>query len=176
MVGYFAVAALLIEGMKLIPNSVETVTYSHISSYYGRKDYEALDKYTKEIMLKVFIINIAETFGLLLLGQFFIETLFGQNFLPAFLPLLILLVGCSIYAPVLAINGVLLAIGKVKLESKILIVCTIINILFNILLIPKYGLIGAALAASFSSALISLLTIYFIKINIQRLREGHEIV
>lgn len=175
MVGYFAVAALLIEGMRLIPNSVETVTFSHISSYYGSKNYENLNKYINGIMLKVFIINIAESLGLLLLGQFLIEMLFGKNFLPAYQPLLILLVGCSIYAPVLAISGVLPAIGKIKLESKIFIICTITNILFNILLIPKYGMMGAAIASSFSSISMSLLTIYFIKMNIQKLHEGRKI-
>jgi O-antigen/teichoic acid export membrane protein len=174
-VGYFAVAALLIEGMKLIPNSVDTITFSHIASYYGSRNYEFLSQYIKEIMYKVFIISIAESLGLILFGQFIIETFFGNSFLPAYPPLLILLIGCSISAPVLAISSVLPAIGEVKLTSKILIICFVTNIFLNILLIPKYGMIGAAVALSISSVSLALLTFYFIKMDVQKLHEGHKI-
>jgi O-antigen/teichoic acid export membrane protein len=167
-VGYYAVAVIFVEGLKLIPDAVQKVTTPSIASYYGKRDYQKIINLVKSSMLKVFLITLILSFVLLGFGRLLIEILFSEEFLPAYYPLIILLLGCSIHAPVLSIAGTLPSIGKVALMSKLSFICAGMNTLLNILLIPKYGIIGAAIATSVSLIFTSLVKLYFIKVYIQK--------
>ena len=167
-VGYYAVAVIFVEGLKLIPDAVQKVTTPSIASYYGKRDYQKIINLVKSSMLKVFLITFILSFVLLGFGRLLIEILFSEEFLPAYYPLIILLLGCSIYAPVLSIAGTLPSIGKVALMSKLSFICAGMNTLLNILLIPEYGIIGAAIATSVSLIFTSLVKLYFIKVYIQK--------
>lgn len=162
-VGYYAIAALFIEGILMIPSAVQIETYPIFVYNYESKDYKNLIKLTKNTALKVFLITILESFVLVLLGQFLIENVFGIGFLPAYQPLVILLIGYSIYASIYSVEGFLPGIGKVPLLSKLSLICALMNTLFSILLIPKYGIIGAAIATSIALIFTTLLRIYFMK-------------
>ena len=156
------------DGLKLIPDAVQKVTTPSIASYYGKRDYQKIINLVKSSMLKVFLITLILSFLLLGFGRFLIEILFSEGFLPAYYPLIILLLGCSIHAPVLSIAGTLPSIGKVALMSKLSFICAGMNTLLNILLIPEYGIIGAAIATSVSLIFTSLVKLYFIKVYIQK--------
>lgn len=160
-VGYYAIAVLLIEGLSLIPSSIETVTDTRIVYFYVRKDYANLIRLLRSNVLKVFVITVIESLGLLFFGRFLIEKIFGIDYLPAYTPLLILLVGYSLYYPTLSINGFLPGVGKVALLSKISFICALMNIFLNILLVPYYGIIGAALATSIALIFSTFVRHYF---------------
>jgi O-antigen/teichoic acid export membrane protein len=161
-VGYYAVAVTLVEGLNLIPEAVQRVSYATISNYYGRKSYKNMIRFMKSSVLNVFVMTAFSSFELVLFGQSIIEILFSKEFLLAYPPLLILLVGYSINAPISSINGTLQSIGKITLLFRISLMCAIINLLLNFLLIPEYGINGAAIATSISLTLVALLKVYFI--------------
>ncbi|WP_440956279.1 flippase [Methanosarcina sp. Mfa9] len=167
-VGYYAVAIIFVEGLRLIPDSVQRITTPAIANYYGKQEYENIHGLMKNSMLKVLAITIFISFTLILLGQFLIEVLFKEEFLPAYYPLLILLVGYSVYAPILSISGAFAGIGKVALMSKLSFICAVMNTILNILLIPKYGITGAAIATSISLIFTASLKLYFIKLYIPK--------
>ncbi len=167
-VGYYAVAIIFVEGLRLIPDSVQRITTPTIANYYGKQEYEKIHELMKNSMLKVLAITILISFTLISLGQFLIELLFKEEFLSAYYPLLILLVGYSFYAPVLSISGALAGIGKVALMSKLSFICALMNTILNILLIPKYGITGAAIATSISLIITASLKLYFIKLYIPK--------
>ena len=167
-VGYYAVAIIFVEGLRLIPDSVQRITTPTIANYYGKQEYEKIHELMKNSMLKVLAITILISFTLISLGQFLIELLFKEEFLSAYYPLLILLVGYSFYAPVLSISGALAGIGKVALMSKLSFICAVMNTILNILLIPKYGITRAAIATSISLIITASLKLYFIKLYIPK--------
>jgi len=168
-VGYYAVAVLFIEGLRLIPDSIQKVITPSIANFYGKKDYLNINKLIKNTVLRVFVITSFASLSILLLGQFLIELLFRDDFLPAYEPLLILVVGSVIYGPISSINGTLPGIGKVNVMFKISLICAVMNIILNILLIPKYGITGAAIATSTSLIFTALVRVYFIKLYIPKL-------
>jgi len=167
-VGYYAVAIIFVEGLRLIPESVQRITTPAISNYYGKQEYGNIHGLMKNSILKVFAITMLISLTIILLGQFLIEMLFREEFLPAYYPLLILLIGYSVYAPVLSVSGALAGIGKVALMSKISFACAVMNTILNILLIPKYGITGAAIATSTSLIFTASLKWYFIKLYIPK--------
>ncbi|WP_440956440.1 flippase [Methanosarcina sp. Mfa9] len=168
-VGYYAVAVLFIEGLRLIPDSVQKVITPAIANFHGKNDYLNISKLIKITVLRVFVITLFASLSILLLGQFLIEVLFREDFLSAYEPLLILLVGSLIYGPISSINGTLPGIGKVNVMFKISLICALMNVVLNIILIPKYGITGAAIATSTSLIFTALVRVYFIKLYIPKL-------
>lgn len=159
-VGYYAVATIIIEGLCLIPNAYGSVMDNRIVHLYADKDYEAIIKLTKNIFLQVVVITILESIALIFFGKFLIRILFGANFLPAYQPLLILLIGYTLYDPTLSIVGFLPGIGKVSLSTKIYFLCAVLNTLLNVLLVPKYAMKGAAMSTSLSLIFVTLARLY----------------
>lgn len=168
-VGYYAVAILFVEGLRLIPDSVQKIITPAIANYHGKNDYRNITKLIKISVLRVFMITLFASLSILLLGQFLIEMLFREDFLSAYEPLLILLVGSLIYGPISSINGTLPGIGKVNVMFKISLICALMNVVLNIFMIPKYGITGAAIATSTSLIFTALVRVYFIKLYIPKL-------
>ena len=143
-VGIYAVAALLAQTLTLIPSAVQRVTAPATATLYGKGDIRAIRRVISSTMRKTFLVSVPIALVLVIFGQFFITLLFTGEFLPAYLPLLALLVGHTIFAPFMAIGSTLASIGKVNIPFKIHSICGMLNVVLNILLIPLFGIVGAA--------------------------------
>ena len=85
--------------------------------------------------------------------------LFGPEYLPAANILILLSVGTSIYA-LFGISGSTLVVsGHQRLNLMNTFVAAVLNIILNIILIPKYGLAGAAWATFISLTFIAILRV-----------------
>lgn len=162
-VGYYAVAVIFMGGITLFSQAVQRVTNPSIAGYYGKKDYVNIRSLIKETMFKMSLITIVIALFLAIFGKILIGIIFTKEFLPAYIPLLILLIGYSIYAPFNSVGSCLSSIGKVQIAFRLSFVCVILNTFLNIILIPGFGLIGAASATSISLVLKTLLNLYFIR-------------
>lgn len=156
-VGYYSIAVIFIQGLALIPNSIQRITTPIIAGYYSKKQYNKIAELMKNVLLKSYAITFFISICLALVGKQLIIFLFTKEFLPAYIPLLVLLIGYVINAPIGSIGGFLGSIGKVNVSFRITIISSLINIIANFLLIPKYGLIGASTATSFSFIINTLL-------------------
>lgn len=161
-VGYYAVAIIFIQGITLIPDAIQRVTTPLMATYYGKRDVESIRNLIKEIMIKIIFITVFIDLIMIVFGKTFIRIIFTDQFIPAYIPLLILLIGYSIYAPYIAIGTCLASIGKVQIIFKISAICTGLNTILNIILISRFGLIGAACATSISLLFTTLINIYFV--------------
>ena len=162
-VGYYAVAVLFMQAITLLPQAVQRVTNPSIARYYGIKNYGNIRSLIKETMLKISLITIVIALFLAIFGKLLIEIIFTIEFLPAYVPLLILLIGYSIYAAFVSVGSGLSSIGKIQIVFRISLVCAILNTLLNIILIPRFGLIGAASATSISLIFTTLINMHFVR-------------
>jgi len=115
---------------------------------------------------------IVASLFLAILAQPLIKILFGVNFSPSVLPLLILLPGIIAFG----IGGVLAADlsgrGRPEFAFYSSFACLIVNIILNIIFIPKWGIGGAALASSISYWIDTLIILLvFLKISQKSLSE-----
>ncbi|WP_230670633.1 flippase [Methanosarcina mazei] len=162
-VGYYATAIIMIQGMTLLPGAVQQVTNPEIATYYGRKEYSNIKKLVKNTMSKIFVIEVLLLIFLAIFGKYIIFILFSENFAPAYTPMLILSVGYMIYSPWISVGAVFSSIGKVNLSFKLNGICAILNTILNLLLIPKFGIIGAASATTFSLIFTLMINLYFVR-------------
>lgn len=161
-VGYYSVAIVFMSGITLLPQAMQTIITPSIATYYGKKDFDSIRKLIKNTVPKTFTAMVFISVFLAFSGKFLITLIFTSEFLPAYTPMLILLIGYSIYGAFIPIGGCLGSIDKVQILYRIGVIGVISNIFLNITLIPQFGLIGAASATSISLILIGITRSYFI--------------
>lgn len=98
---------------------------------------------------------------LVLAGEGLLAILFGEAFVGAYVPLVILSLGFllnAVFGPV----GVLLSMcGQEGLVSRVMWISVGMNIIVNLALIPLFGLVGAAIATSSTIALVHLVLWFY---------------
>lgn len=142
--GYYAMATAAAELLLTVPNSLSVP----LLSFFLRRSAQDKNEVTP-IVLRVLIttmILLAVVFALL--GEILIWVLFGKEFLPAYEPLLFLLPGVVFLSYCSLVRLDLLGNNKPGTISIISGIAVLTNVVFNLVLIPEYGVNGAAMAAT----------------------------
>lgn len=169
-VGYYGVASGFSKFFWIIPQAIQTITYPATAEYWSKNYNSALqtmiDKSMKYTACLLFPIGLSVGF----FSKEIITIMFGDAFVSSVLPLQILIVGTVIFGLIKAIGGSVTAVGRPDLGLKVVVISAAINITLNFLLIPYFGIIGAAIATvvslSINALLILILTIKILKIRI----------
>jgi O-antigen/teichoic acid export membrane protein len=118
---------------------------------------------SKQIAVKAavatFGVSIAAGLAAFLVGPTLIVFLLGDLFVGSVEPFLILLPGIVIFSITNVLATYLTAIGKPGYNAVIALISFLFTVIFDILLIPRYGISGAALASGISYAVSSLMTV-----------------
>ncbi len=138
------------------------------SKYYANKDIVGMHHIYK-LVTRWILTLVIPVLILIILFSTKIMLLFGADFLQSSKALITLSIGTSIFAILGVSSTVLVVSGYQKLNLINALCATILNICLNIILIPKYGIIGAAWATLSSMTFIALArlieTWIFLKIN-----------
>jgi len=142
--------------------SIGTVLFP-MSSELWEKGYKKALSYGIE---KVFLYSLITIVPLTILMAYFptiiINVLFNPQYLSAAPALQILSLG-ALFSTFNAIGfNIINGIGKPNISTKILYIGAIFNLVFNILLIPKFGIIGAAITTVFGYFIMWILQIWFL--------------
>ena len=160
-IGIYNVAIKLAMISGLVLGAVNSIVAPKLSEAYnnGRKKEFALivRQSTRVIFFSSFPILI-----FLIVFPEFLLSFFGSEFLIGKTTLYILLVGQIINAFSGSVGVIMQMTGRERLFQNILIVALIINIGMNFLLIPTYGIIGAAIASSASIVFWNLTSVAYI--------------
>lgn len=108
--------------------------------------------------------------SLSLFSKEFFQIMSGVKFHEAYfyVPMIIIGVYCS--SVKMLYGTVVTAKGKTKINSLISIIGAVISIVLNVSLLPKFGLISAALVSSLALTTECLILIWYAKLNIEHIR------
>lgn len=149
--------------LNFIPMSLMTFVYPYFSKESNNIGW--IKKRYKEIIIYFGSFNIFVSIMLALLSKIIIKIIFGEMYLDSLKPFIVLSIG-YFFAATLRIpaGDILAAIGKIKFNFYNAIISGTFNILLDILLIKKFGSIGAAyatLAVFIVSGIIGNIFIYY---------------
>lgn len=85
-----------------------------------------------------------------LVGQVFLNFVFGVEFAASFLPLMVLCVGQLFSVGFGSVGYLLTMTGNEQATARGMLIAAVVNIVLNLLFIPKWGMMGAAVATSIS--------------------------
>jgi len=146
-VAFYSVAIKLTTIISLVLASVNTVYAPTFAEWYSRKNFNGLrsgiKKSTRLIFLLTFpVILVVFLFSNRILGFFGADYMMAQN------SLIVLLVGQAVNALCGSAGVYMNMTGKQVVFQRILLVAFAINITLNLILIPIYDILGAAIATS----------------------------
>jgi stage V sporulation protein B len=161
-VGFYSVAVGLSNFFWIIPLSIQKITYPATSEYWGKNNKTAINTMMDKTMKYSTVILV---FLGLLVGFFatdIINILYKSNYLYAVIPLQILLIGTVIRGSIAQpISGALISIGKANLTFKITALMMSINVILDIILIPHFDIMGAAISSMISLSGGAFLNLFF---------------
>lgn len=147
-VGIYSVSVRMAELLWYLPNSVGFVIFPRAAS--------AKPGEMRSFIPRVFGITVALTFigaiGLAVLGRFLIVIVYSPAFLDAYVPLLALLPGVVLLGGAKVLTNVIAGHGYPQYNSINAGISLVLTVVFDLVLIPAYGLTGAAVASSISYA------------------------
>lgn len=151
-VGYYSVGVRLAEVFAFIPMIIAQSIYPKIVTMSFEKDIKKLMLLFRSVFYALILISISVNF----ISSFIVELLFGVEFLPGYVVLNILIFTIPITYLGILTNKILLTTGNQKIIFLKQLLLTCLNVFLNLLLIPKLGIKGAALATLISDLVINL--------------------
>lgn len=158
-VGYYSLAAQIAEQLWHIPFAIEMIILSRSAN---TTDNRFLHKTVASIFRVSLIIGLVISVIIFFLVPFFIPLIFGKEFIPTIRMIRIILPGVLILVGFRILNSCLTGMGKPQVAIYTFVPALIINFLLNLILLPRYGGIGAAWAtnASYAAGSIAFLFVY----------------
>jgi len=160
--GWYSSAFKLIETLSLLIASIRFGVFPVLSKTFkeGSDHYQKIWKETTRYLL---LISLPVAVGLILLSSRILGLLYGASFATAGGVLQLLALGF----PLLCLNDLasylLLSQNKTRSVLRIAGSAVVFNVLLNLWLIPKWGMIGAALTATLTQALV--FSAYYLKVR-----------
>jgi len=130
-----------------------------ITREFTSKNFIVVRELSKQVTKWIFMINLPITILILLFPGVFINLFFGAEYLLAVNALRFLALGQFMYSIASVSSNMLLSSAKSRIILVNLIIASLINLILNIILIPTYGIDGAAMATFISFSFLSIVII-----------------
>lgn len=149
-VGIYSVSVGLAELLWHFPNAVSFVIFPKAANTKP----ELLKNFTPRVFLITLGFTAVGAVGLLFLGKPIISIIYSSTFLTAYVPMLALLPGVVLLGGAKVLTNEIAGRGNPQYNSINAGLSLAITVILDLLLIPKYGVLGAALASSIAYTMI----------------------
>lgn len=167
-VGFYSIAARGAEGLWFFSYAIVNVFFPTIVS--GSLEFKK--KFTPLVFRQTLIFSFVLSSIVFLVSPLFIKIFFSSQFLPSVASFRILIVGTFFISIWRILSQDIFSRNLPMINVKISAFSLLLNIVLNILLIPRYGIEGAAFASMISYFLMFVFTLfYYLKISDNSLRE-----
>ena len=164
-VGYYSVAFKLATLTTFVLQAVNSMSAPKFSSLFQRGDLAELFYIAKKSAKLIFWTTGPVLLFLVIFGKPTLAILFGSDFLISYPVLLILAIGQFVNSISGSTALFMNMTGHEKEFRNIVLCAALINITLNILLIPKFGMVGTALAGMSSVIFWNGYTLFYIKVK-----------
>jgi O-antigen/teichoic acid export membrane protein len=154
-VGVYSVAVRIAGMAVFLLSAANTIFGPTISELTEKDQFKTLERLLKSISKIIFAFSLNFLLFVIIYNQE-ILTVFGEEYIVGDLVLIILTFGQFINASVGPTGTILIMSGKQKFEVFNSVAICILNIILNIILIPRLGISGAAIATASSIVIINI--------------------
>lgn len=142
-VAFYSIAMGLAERSLMVPDALKTTLYPHLAAKSGH-DAALL---TARACRNTILIGAATALPLWLFGRYLLLVLYGSAYTVAAGPMYVLLVGVIFIGVTRLLVGYFTSINAHHHNVVIVLGSAVVNLCLNVLLIPRYGIMGAAVSS-----------------------------
>ncbi len=144
-VGYYGAAWRILELAMVLPQSLCLSLYPQISAS-ALSDLSQLRNIGRSAMRYLLVLSLPAAIGVTLLAAPLLQILYGEAFRAASHTLSILILTLVPYGIVRYHAYVLVGANHQRIDLTLNVVMSVLNVILNLILIPRYGHFGAAMA------------------------------
>lgn len=156
-VGFYSVAYKITFALQFIPLAFVAALYPAFSNYF-KYDIEKLKRTFAKSFNYLAFIALPVSFGIIALASEIIHKLYTEDF-DSIWPLRVLIASIPFLFVNFSLSSFLNATDRQKKNTRNLGIITALNIVMNILFIPRFGVWGASLASTLSTLFLFLLNL-----------------
>ncbi len=173
-VGIYGVVARLVTLIAFSLGAFSTIIPPIMSAVHTSGDRSELQKLVSKSTRWILSISMPIVLIFIFEGNFILKYAYSEKFADGYLALVILCIGQLINAGSGLVGWLLQMTGAHKTFMKITIFWGIINVILNIILVPHFGIIGAALSTAFCLSMVNIVSVWVIhnKFSILTLAKG----
>ncbi len=146
--GVYRAALLLSEMLWIVPGALQVSLLHNVSGLWARDRRREIGAITDRAMTIALLLTGLLTVGLVVLAGPFVRLYFGPPFAQAVLPMQILVVGAAAFALARILNPLVEGTGLIRQNVLASGLLAALNVGGNLLVIPRYGLLGAAIVSA----------------------------
>ena len=166
-VGLYRVAVQIADAMGVILVSVSVVIAPHLARLHAKGDWSSLRRILVAAHRGGFAALLVLAGLIVLFGEPLLVLLFGVEYAVAFMPLVILVSGKALYATVGYAGLALSMFGLASVATLVTLVTAGVNVGLNLLLIPSFGTLGAAVATVTSAFIVNLCCMIWMAVRLR---------
>lgn len=156
--GYYEQAYKIVQMVLVVVTSMRTVTLPRVVRLYSEKNYKEVMDIIDSTIRFVLCISLPMAAGLMMVTPQLVPLFLGESFEKCILIVQVLSVLVVVLGLSVLISGqCLTAMGKQKQANACVIVGATINFTVNLILIPSYGALGAAIATVCAETIIMIM-------------------
>jgi O-antigen/teichoic acid export membrane protein len=156
-VGIYTISVALAELLWHFPNAVGFVIFPKAASTKP----EVMNKFTPRVFRITFALTTLGGLVLIFLGKPVIAFVYSSPFLPAYAPMVALLPGVVLLGGAKVLTNEIAGRGYPHYNSINSGLALVLTVVLDFILIPRYGVLGAALASSIAYAMIFCVAVGF---------------
>ena len=160
LTGIYALGVSLAQMLWLLPSAIQSVLYAFISTHTDR---QLIVQRTIKTTRQIAVYAISAGITGYLLSIYLVPILFGEEFRESVQCIGFLFIGVVPFCLSMAVSGYFAGTGRVRINLYSAILGFIVCMAADLLLIPSYGILGAAIASSISY--ISTVTFLLVKFH-----------
>lgn len=160
--GFWSVPYKITFAFQFIPSALVAGVYPAMSELFIKDPRRLAELFFRSWRYLLTII-LPLSFGLMAVAEPIIIKLYHPNYLPSVAVLRVLLVSLIFTFLSMLIGATLNATNQQRRQTILLSLALLINLILNIYLLPRYGIIGAAVAAVISNFILCVTGLFFIR-------------
>lgn len=162
-VGFYNAAFSIVGLFGIAPEIFMQLFFPLIVREYAKKNLSLIEQTSKQVSKWIFLINLPVFIVIFIFPGTIINILFGSQYLAAESALRILAIGGLLSSLMMLGSNILSMEGRSKIILSNLLIASLVNLVLDIILVQKYGMVGAAAATSF--VWVALCIVVFIEVK-----------
>jgi len=150
LVGVYSCVYMLTTIVPMLSGPIWLVLLPAISKFWENGQINNVKKYLEYSFKYFLILCVPAVFGLTVLGRQFLQLLVGKDFIGYWFLIPIIGIALMIYQKVQLDEYVLILAKKSSIILRYTVLSAIVSVIFGIMLVPLFGLTGAALSNLFA--------------------------
>ena len=167
-VGLYSVAVKIYSIVNTLVASVAFVVMPRMSNAFSKKDYSEINGLVRYAMDCIVVLGLPILVGIACIAPELVEIIAGREYVGADLALRILMISlcCSFFGGIVT-NVILIPSGRENISLIASIVSALLNVILNLLFIPKFGLYAAAATTALAEAIGLIIVSRFVEKDIK---------